>query len=323
MIINRMLTKFQETVLFFVAAASLAVASAPGQNAPASASTPDVQEYVLQRGDDIEIRAYNMPELDQLARIRPDGKITVLILNDIPAAGVTPAQLAATLTDGFSKHFRNPRISVIVRGFSSENVYVGGEVFHPGEIGIRNNLTALQAVVDAGGLKDATGAEATMTVIRTVPGAETQRFSLSIQDIIDKKQADLPLRSGDVVYVPKTYIQVYVGGEVGHPGLVPLAGEMTLGAAIVQAGGLTHLAQSKNVILVRKGSTGSPVVRALSADAIFAGKTDTILQPYDIVYVPKSKIARIDQFIDQYMRQLLPINISGGFSYILGQAVIP
>ena len=310
--------------VIWVLAASLAVNIASAQTPPAAGNAPAaVEDYVLQRGDEIEIRAYNIPDLNQTARIRPDGKITVVLLNDVQAAGVTPSRLTATLTEGYSQHFRTPRMAVIVRGFSSENVYVGGEVLHPGEIGIRNNLTALQAVVDAGGLKENTGAEATITVMRTVPGAETQHLSLSIQDIVNKKQADLPLRAGDVVYVPKTFIQVYVGGEVTHPGLIPLAGEMSLTAAIVQAGGLTNLGRTKSVILIRKGDAGAPVVRTLPSQTVFAGGPDTVLQPYDIVWVPKSTIAKVDQFIDHYIRQVIPINISAGFSYVLGRTFLP
>jgi protein involved in polysaccharide export with SLBB domain len=172
-------------------------------------------------------------------------------------------------------------------------------------------------------LKENTGAEATITVMRTVPGAETQHVSLSIQDIVNKKQADLPLRAGDVVYVPKTFIQVYVGGEVTHPGLIPLAGEMSLTSAIVQAGGLTNLARTKSVILIRKGDAGAPVVRTLPSQAVFAGGVDTVLQPYDIVWVPKSTIAKVDQFIDRYIRQVIPVNVAAGFSYVLGQTFIP
>jgi len=308
--------------VLWIFAVSSALSAAPWQNPAAAGAAASSQDYVLQRGDDIDIKAYNIPEIDLSAHIRPDGKITVLLLNDVMAAGLTPAQLTATLTDGYSQHFRNPRIAVIVRGLSSENVYVGGEVLKPGEIGIRNNLTALQAVVDAGGLKENTGAEATITVMRTVPGSATQYFTLSEQDVIDKRQPDLPLRSGDVVYVAKTFIQVYVGGEVGRPGLVPLSGPMTLMGAIAQAGGLTTKAQSKSLVLIRKSDTGAPVVSAIATNAVFAGKADMVLQPYDIVYVPKSKIANIDQIIDQYIRQVIPFNVSGGFTYILGQSLV-
>jgi polysaccharide biosynthesis/export protein len=303
-------------------AVSAALNAAPWQTPAAPAGAAASQDYVLQRGDDVDIKAYNIPEIDLSAHIRPDGKITVLLLNDIVAAGLTPAQLTATLTEGYSQHFRNPRIAVIVRGLSSENVYVGGEVLKPGEISIRNNLTALQAVVDAGGLKENTGAEATITVMRTVPGAATQYFTLSAQDVVDRKQPDIPLRSGDVVYVAKTFIQVYVGGEVTRPGLVPLSGQMTLMGAIAQAGGLTIKAQAKSLVLIRKNDTGAPVVSTIATNAVFAGKADMVLKPYDIVYVPKSKIANIDQIIDQYIRQVIPFNVSGGFTYILGQGII-
>src|SRR5205823_922525 len=100
--------------------------------APAAVPVAVAQgEYVLQRGDDVEIRAYNQPELDSTLRIRPDGKVSLLLLNDVQAAGLTPAQLSQFLTEAFSKHFRRPRITVIVKSFAAQTVYVGGEVAQP------------------------------------------------------------------------------------------------------------------------------------------------------------------------------------------------
>ena len=161
-----------------VAWAQSAATPAPGTVPANSAVVPPAPvadtAYVLQRGDDIEIKAYNIPELDQVVRIRPDGKVSLLLLNDVDAAGYTADRLGEVLSTAFAKHYRNPRISIIVRGFSSQTVYVGGEVFRPGLIPLTGNITALQAVVAAGGLKE-TSRGATVTLLRRGEAGEPLR----------------------------------------------------------------------------------------------------------------------------------------------------
>jgi len=204
---------------------------------PQSFGPSAMAPYVLQSGDDIEIKAYNIPELDQVVRIRPDGKISLLLLNDVQAAGATADRLGEMLSVAFAKHYRNPRISIIVRGFSSQSVYVGGEVFKPGLIPLSGNITALQAVVAAGGLKE-TSRGSTMTLLRRGEAGEPSTVNLNVDSIVSKREQDMALRAGDILYVPKANISVYVGGEVMHPGLLPLNGELTVMGAVFQAGGL-------------------------------------------------------------------------------------
>jgi protein involved in polysaccharide export with SLBB domain len=304
------------------APAVLSSGQTPPATIPNSMSQDAVSTYVLQRGDDIEIKAYNIPELDQVVRIRPDGKISVVLLNDVQAAGWTPAQLGQNLSDAFAKHYRNPRISVIVRGFSTLSVYVGGEVLHPGLIPLRSGTTVLQAVLEAGGLKEETARIKSVLLLRGMETGVPQTTTLDIEQVLANKIPDIPLRPSDVIYVPKSSINVYVGGEVTHPGLLPLNGELTVMAAIFQAGGLKNTAQSNRAMLLRNTGRESPMIRELRLDDVTKGKPDVILQPFDIVYVPKSRIARIDQFIDQYIRQIIPINLSAGFSYVFGATVI-
>lgn len=284
---------------------------APGAGAP----------YVLQSGDDIEIKAYNIAELEQVVRIRPDGKISLLLLNDVQAAGYTTDRLGETLSAAFARHYRNPRISVIVRGFSSLSVYVGGEVVRPGLVPLRGNTTALQAVVEAGGLKE-TSRGSTVTLLRAGENGEPTTVSLNVDGIVSQRQPDMALRAGDILYVPKATISVYVGGEVMHPGLMPLNGELTLMAAVIQAGGLKESAKSNTAMLVRNSGDGRPTVMRLRLDDAIRGRPDTVLQPFDVVYVPRSAISRIDRFVEQYIRQVLPINVVAGFSYLFGTALV-
>jgi len=298
-----------------------AAAAAPAQATVSPAALVDTTAYVLQRGDDVEIKAYNITELDQAVRIRPDGKISVMLLNDVQAAGMTARQLGDVLSAGFARYYRNPRISIIVRSFATLSVFVGGEVLRPGLVPLRGDITAAQAVLQAGGLKE-TSQASTVMLLRGLENGSTESMTLNINAILTNKQPDVPLRPSDILYVPKSNITVYVGGEVQHPGLLPLNGELTVTAAVFQAGGLKDSAKGNTVVLVRNSGTGTPLVNTLRLNDVLRGKPDTVLQPFDVVFVPKSRIAKIDRFIDQYIRQIIPINVGAGFSYLLGTSVL-
>ena len=115
-------------------------------SAPQIASSPGDVTYKLQSGDEIEIKVFEIPELADRVRIRPDGKVSVLLLDDVQAAGLTPAELDQVLTTGYSTYYLNPRVTVIVRAFSSQRVYVGGEVNEPGMLQLSGELSLLGAV---------------------------------------------------------------------------------------------------------------------------------------------------------------------------------
>jgi protein involved in polysaccharide export with SLBB domain len=110
---------------------------------------------------------------------------------------------------------------------------------------------------------------------------------------------------------------VYVGGEVDKPGIIPLTGPLTSLMAIVQAGGFIDTAQKSNVVVLRKAAEGSGAT-VLTVDArrvIEGAQPDLVLAPYDVVYVPRSVISRVDIFVDQYIRRALPFTLIGGANY--------
>jgi polysaccharide biosynthesis/export protein len=222
-------------------AVGLAQAPQPPLPQPPVASEPAPSKpYVLQAGDEITIKVFNNDDLLDTVMIRPDGMISVLLLDDVEAAGLTASALDAKLTTGYAKFFRDPQVTVIVRNFAN--------------------------------------------------------------------------------------LRVYVGGEVGQPGPVPLRGEVTALQAIIQVGGFRPTARLDSVILLRNDGTDRPVVSKLNFKELLDKKQpDVALQPFDVLYVPLSRIAKADKFVDQYMRQLLPISLTGGFTYILdgALAVVP
>lgn len=190
--------------------------------------------YVLQKGDEITIKVFRLPELEETLRVRPDGKISLQLLDDIQAAGLTTKELRAKLATGYSEFFQDPKVSVILRN-----------------------------------------------------GAD---------------------------------LKVYLGGEVGQPGVVPLLGDLTALSAVLQVGGFKTTAKTDSVILIRNNGHNAPVVQKLNLKgALNTGKGDIDLRPFDVVYVPASRIAHVDRFMDQYGRQVVPANLNGGFTYLLGQ----
>lgn len=116
--------------------------------------------------------------------------------------------------------------------------------------------------------------------------------------------------------------KVYVTGEVLRPGIIGLPGEMTLLAAISEAGGIKPTGNVKSVVLIRKGPDDRPEARkiVLRDGNKFTADAGLLLRPYDIVLVPETKIARLDRWVDQHIRQLIPGNMVLGFSYVLNNA---
>ncbi|MBI2527811.1 MAG: polysaccharide biosynthesis/export family protein [Candidatus Rokubacteria bacterium] len=279
--------------------------------------------YVLQPHDEIEIRVFNLPELTQTVMIRPDGRISLFFLDDVQAAGLGVTQLRARLAEAYGKHFRNPEVNVIVKGFAGQTVYVGGEVQQPGLIALVGSLTAAGAVIKAGGFKEIAKTTA-VVVLRDSGTSQPTMLDVDLEGVLRRGQPDVLLQPGDVVFVPRATLHVYVGGEVTQPGLVTLQGRLSLAAAVIKAGGMKPTAALKTVVLMRDAGGGKPSVQTVDLAAILAdGLADVPLEPFDVVYVPQSTIAKVNQFFDQYVRQLLPISLNAGFSYVMGSGLAP
>jgi protein involved in polysaccharide export with SLBB domain len=111
-------------------------------------------------------------------------------------------------------------------------------------------------------------------------------------------------------------LMVYVGGEVRSPSVLPLKGSMTLMQAIAQAGGFLPGANQNQVIILRRGPDGTFVAQQQNASLVLRNEAaELYLRRRDIVYVPKSNIAQIDQFVDQYINQVVPRAVAATFGY--------
>src|SRR5262245_18461999 len=198
---------------------------APDRSAATAPMAPPfhVNTFLLNLGDQLAVKFYQNPQLDEDVVIRPDGKISLQLIGDVDAVGKTPEALAAEIGNAYRSELATPRVTVIVR-----------------QLGVT---------------------------------------------------------------------PVYVGGEVAKPVCVPLAPGLTFFQAIQQAGGLLQTAHEKQVVLIRRDAEGHPVGRAVDVRPIAGGINpgeDVPLAPYDIAFVPRSKIADVNVFVNQYIRNTIP-----------------
>ena len=192
-----------------------------------------MQDYVLQPGDNLDIRFYKTPELNDNVTIRPDGKISLEPIGDFLAAGLTPAQLDKALTEKYRVEIKNAVITVIVRSFSGQRIYVGGEVNSPMVLEVVGKINALEAIISAGG---------------------------TLQD-----------------------------------------------------------AKLSSVFIVSRGKDNQPLARIVDLNKARKGQlseAEYLLKPFDMVYVPKGKVAGASQFIS-HIYNFIPRNVGLGFSYQL------
>jgi polysaccharide export outer membrane protein len=174
--------------------------------APATAQ-PLVTPYLIQPGDALDIKFFYNPELNETVTVRPDGFISLQLVNEVKAAGLPPSQLNETLTHLYARELKKPVIAVIVKTFAGQRVYVGGEVGQQGLLTMPAGLTALQAVMQAGGFKNTAQPSETL-VIRKGPDSRPVPLRVDLNAVLSgtTNGQDFRLQPDDVVYVPKSPI---------------------------------------------------------------------------------------------------------------------
>jgi polysaccharide export outer membrane protein len=186
-----------------------AIANAPSQPPPAPPPGP----YRVQIGDELALRLYLTPELNEDVTVRPDGRITTQLAEAIPAAGRTPEQVANALRTAYAAELKDPRLTVEVKQAAPQRVYVAGEVVAAGEFTTAGPpLTLLQAVARAGGLRT-TGDPDHVLILRRGAGNAPTVFSTRFADAFAGRDAsaDVALQAYDVVVVPRSDVaEVYL-----------------------------------------------------------------------------------------------------------------
>ena len=179
--------------------------------------TDVIPEHRLSAGDEIELKFLFNTELNDRVTIGPDGRVTVPLLGPVTAQGRTIRQFTDDLQAGYARDLRVPRLDVIVRGYGSERIYVGGEVRTPGVVQLPGRVDVLQAVLLAGGVLN-TARLAQIAVIRRDDADRPMLRLVDLKTLIGQpgqtaRQAatprggdDFPLQAGDVIYVTRSDI---------------------------------------------------------------------------------------------------------------------
>ena len=157
-------------------------------------------EYKIGPQDVLQIDVWKEPEITRTIPVRPDGKISLPLLNDIQATGLTSLQLAANIRDALKKFLNNPQVTVTVSAINSRRIYINGEVGHPGATPLTPNMTALQALSSAGGFTQF--ARIKNIYILRQEGDQQVRIPFNYKDVVAGKKPDVPLKAGDVIVVP-------------------------------------------------------------------------------------------------------------------------
>jgi polysaccharide export outer membrane protein len=175
--------------------------SAPQTPAPPKSATDDA-EYVIGEDDLLDISVWKEPEIARRVPVRSDGKISLPLVNDVVAAGLTPMRLQAQITEKLRKFLTEPQVTVTVMATNSRRVYIMGEVGRPGPMPLLANMTVLQAITTAGGLGQFANSSK-IRILRTEGGKQVV-YSFNYKDVLAGKnpEQNIILKPGDSIIVP-------------------------------------------------------------------------------------------------------------------------
>jgi len=219
--------KVCSVVLFLLAGCGPVVKNPVPVGRPGTIAPYPAQEYTINYGDQLDVKFFYNSELNEQIIVRPDGRIALQLIGEVSVVGLTPQQLTDLLKEKYSQELAKCELTVIVRNFGGNKVFVDGEVTSPG-----------------------------------------------LQDIV---------------------------------------GPMTLRQAIAKAGGVTKTARTNEIVVIRAASGTKPVVMTADINKVNDGtdmSQDFLVAPHDIVYVPRSPIANLNLWVEQYIKNMTPVPIA-------------
>ena len=254
----------------------------------AESQTGQIIEYKIGSKDLLEIKVYELPELNQTVRVAEDGTVSLAVIGKVQASGLTAQELekklAAILDEKYTK---NAHVTVIIR--EHQKIAVIGAVGRPGLYEMAGQTSLLQILSEAGGLTPQAGKE--IHIMRQTESGEKERLVINVDQLMrQSNDANILLQPKDEIIVPfDQQLTVYVYGEVRNPGAIQFmeSKKITLLQAVAQAGGLTEWANAVQVLVKRKDAkTGKDLNYWYNLKKIINGsKPDVYLQDGDVVVV--------------------------------------
>lgn len=260
---------------------------------PGGAQTiPPGATYRLGPKDLIEIKVFEVPELNVQSRVGETGSVNLPLIGEVPAQGLTEAEFAQRLKQLLeSKYVNRASVSVEVREFRSRPIVVIGAVKSPGNLAFPGRWTLIEALAAAGGIEESHGDY--VYVMRRAENGLSDQISIRIDDLFvnGDPKANIPIFANDLINVPTTVeVTVFALGEVISPGAIRFKSteRITVLSVIARAGGLSDRASKKLSIKRRKGESLQEEIE-VDYKKILAGKEpDVALSDGDVLVVKES-----------------------------------
>jgi polysaccharide biosynthesis/export protein len=173
----------------------------PPAASPANTGGPiDPERYVIGAEDSLQITVWKEPTLSGTIPVRPDGMISLVLVGDLRAAGLTPMALSADISQRLKKYIQDPVVTVVVLGVNSQRIFTVGEVNKVGPVMLTPGMTPLQAIIAAGGLTQFANSKH-IYILRTV-GGKQQKIPFNYKTALKGDNQGVSLQPGDTIVVP-------------------------------------------------------------------------------------------------------------------------
>jgi polysaccharide export outer membrane protein len=174
----------------------------PATSVATAASSAPPSGYVIGPGDVLSVLFWRDKDMSTDVTVRPDGKISLPLLNDVTAAGYAPDELRVKLKEAASKFIEDPDVSVVVREIKSRNVFITGMVARPASYSLNSDMTVMQLISVAGGLLEY--AKKDKIIVQRKEGGKDRVFRFNYSDFIEQRNfaQNITLKPGDTVVVP-------------------------------------------------------------------------------------------------------------------------
>lgn len=195
--------------LTFFAFLTLLLSGCASRPHPAFVEAPaSGHEYLIGPGDNLNIAVWHNPDVSLSVQVRPDGKITMPLVEDMPASGKSTSQLARDIEKSLSKYIQEPIVTVIMTGFVgpySEQIRVIGQATKPQALPYRDNMTVLDVIIAVGGITEFAAGNKTR-IVRNVGGVQRQ-YLVRLDDLIKDGDisANVPMLPGDIMVIPESF----------------------------------------------------------------------------------------------------------------------
>lgn len=276
----------------------------------------EAKSYVIGPSDKFDFFVYNEPDLQlKSVIVRADGHITLNLIGDVKIEGLTVGQAAELINKKYEKYLKLPKTSLIPYELSSGKFTILGKVNNPGSYSIEKELRLLDTIAIAGGLSIGIFKNSTVELADLEHSFIVRQHSiLPVNFVRLVKKGDtlhnIPIHPGDYINIPSSRNQeVYVLGAVKTPDAYGYRDNLTLTQIITYAQGTLSVSSESNIRVIR-GGLSDPKVFVIDLKKIKAGKLlDFKLEPGDIVFVPKTPLAKWNDIMEQVLPSIKAITL--------------